>query len=553
MPNGVKYSPTTPSGSLKRGNVSLGVTDNLGPTSTTGFYSMPTPQNGKYIINKVSPSNIPNFFSPQNDAELIRLARQEGATGADTGSAAAVLAWIALQDNLEAANFEYPNIVTNGLIFNIDAGFVGSYPTTGTTWYDLSGYGFNTIKNVGNFNSNGYFTSVETPGYASLLEFTTTISGALNTAMSVTSGGWCIEEWILINDTTYPEAGAGTVVSDAAYPANTIGFDWNHGQTNMTQLQMGASWNIGQGDGYDVRGYITLESQFQSYGKWYLRHLYWNRNTAKMGAYYNGRYQGDIDISVLNGYPICDGGNISWGQLYGWRHDGARAGMKIYNRILSSSEILQNYNAQAFLGSVYNPASSATAILASNPSAPDGYYWINTNLGAKKIYCLMSLGGWMGMTSELCPQTSNVLTSASWETNTEGRLQSANSSILNVNVVETGCGGTSNYQLQNPSTRGLNYTQAMLLIQRVSTIGQCSDIVNSVGRGYYTGPEYTGTYTSYGMCTWADGFFAPTCCGAQDLTGLKPYWVMLNSGTNPSLYYQVQCAGEVVSIIICGL
>ena len=122
MPNGVKYSTTTPSGSLRRGNVALGVTSNLGPSATTGFYSMPAPQSGKYIINKVSPSGIPNFFAPANDAELIRLARTEGAVGADTGSAAAVLAWMATQDNLEVANFEYGNIVTDDLILNLDAG-----------------------------------------------------------------------------------------------------------------------------------------------------------------------------------------------------------------------------------------------------------------------------------------------------------------------------------------------------------------------------------------------------------------------------------------------
>ena len=139
MPNGVKYSTTTPSGSLRRDNVALGVNGNLGPTANTGFYSMPAPASGKYIINKVAASGVPLFFAPQNDTELIQFARNEGATGADTGSAAAVLAWIATQPNLEAANFEYPNIVTDGLVLNLDAGFVGSYPTINTTWYDLSG------------------------------------------------------------------------------------------------------------------------------------------------------------------------------------------------------------------------------------------------------------------------------------------------------------------------------------------------------------------------------------------------------------------------------
>ena len=149
MPNGIKYSTTTPSGSLRRDNVALGVTGNLGPTANTGFYSMPTPASGKYIINKVAASGVPNFFAPQNDTELIQFARNEGATGADTGSAAAVLSWIATQPNLEAANFEYEGIVTDSLTCNLDARFVGSYPNTGTTWYDLSGNANNASFYVG--------------------------------------------------------------------------------------------------------------------------------------------------------------------------------------------------------------------------------------------------------------------------------------------------------------------------------------------------------------------------------------------------------------------
>ena len=89
MPNGVKYSTTTPTGALRKDNVALGVNGNLGPTETTGFYSMVTPASGKYTINKVSVSGVPNFFTPQNDAELIRFAVSEGATGDDIVSAAA--------------------------------------------------------------------------------------------------------------------------------------------------------------------------------------------------------------------------------------------------------------------------------------------------------------------------------------------------------------------------------------------------------------------------------------------------------------------------------
>jgi hypothetical protein len=116
---------------------------------------MPAPASGKYIINKVAASGVPNFFAPQNDTELIQFARNEGATGANTGSAAAVLAWIATQPNLEAANFEYPNIVTDGLVLNLDASFVASYPTTGSTIYDISG----NVNNGTLYNGVGYSTN----------------------------------------------------------------------------------------------------------------------------------------------------------------------------------------------------------------------------------------------------------------------------------------------------------------------------------------------------------------------------------------------------------
>jgi hypothetical protein len=149
----------------------------------------------------------------------------------------------------------------------------------------------------------------------------------------------------------------------------------------------------------------------------------------------------------------------------------------------------------------------------------------------------------MGVTSELSPQIANLGSSASWETNTNRRLQSVNSQVLNVTVQEGDCGSPKYYQLRSPSANGINHTQTMLLIQRISTIGQCSYITDTVSNGYYTGPEYTGTYTSSAMCTWGDGNFANACCGAQNMSGLKTYWVLIGSGTNSSLTYQVQCAG----------
>jgi hypothetical protein len=158
MPNAIKYSTTIPTGSLLKGTVALGVNtaDILGPTSTTGWYYGPEPVAGKYQIIETAASGDPDVYCPQSDAELIQFVKSKGATGGNTGSVAAALAWIATQPNLLATNEVYPNIITSGSVLMLDAGFVGSYPTTASTWYDVSGNNINgTLTNGPTFNSNG--------------------------------------------------------------------------------------------------------------------------------------------------------------------------------------------------------------------------------------------------------------------------------------------------------------------------------------------------------------------------------------------------------------
>jgi len=138
MPNAIKYKTGNLDGSLQKGNVALGVSGSLGPTATTGFYSMPTPSSEKFMVSKVSISGVPSFYAPQNNSEIIRLAQQEGATGANISSPTAAVQWMATQPNLLVSNYEYPTIVTNGLVMAFDSTYSGSYPAEGgTTMYDL--------------------------------------------------------------------------------------------------------------------------------------------------------------------------------------------------------------------------------------------------------------------------------------------------------------------------------------------------------------------------------------------------------------------------------
>ena len=52
-----------------------------------------------------------------------------------------------------------PSIVTSGLVLDVDARNVRSYPGSGTTWYDTSGNGLDwTMPSAGLYNSSGYMS-----------------------------------------------------------------------------------------------------------------------------------------------------------------------------------------------------------------------------------------------------------------------------------------------------------------------------------------------------------------------------------------------------------
>jgi hypothetical protein len=140
MPNSIKYSTTTPPNSLRKGNVAIGVNDvDMGPTTSTGWYNGVTPILGNYVIYKTAATGDPDVFAPQSDQELYNFVIMQGGNSSNTTSVGAALAWIATQSDLLAVNNSLPSISTNGLVSYLDVGEVGSYPTTGTTMYDLIG------------------------------------------------------------------------------------------------------------------------------------------------------------------------------------------------------------------------------------------------------------------------------------------------------------------------------------------------------------------------------------------------------------------------------
>lgn len=233
-----------------------------------------------------------------------------------------------------------PHTVTDGLVLSLDAGNTKSYPGSGTTWYDISGNGNHGTISNGEFVSNGKYLQ-NAGGVSNFFTVGIDHSTSINSTFTTTVEAWTIEEIIWTNSVGSPNADGGTVVSGHAYASGQTGFDWNHGN-GLDTIRFGMSSN--STGYYEDEVYISTGA-VNALNTWRVRTMIWDRGANQIRLYMNGGYAGAASIPNTAGTAIYDGGGINFGSLYGWRHFGRRAGIKIYNKALTAQEVRQNYNA----------------------------------------------------------------------------------------------------------------------------------------------------------------------------------------------------------------
>jgi hypothetical protein len=207
-----------------------------------------------------------------------------------------------------------PKIVTDGLVLYLDAANTRSYPGTGTTLTDLSGSGRNgtATEAVGYTSSNGggMVINAQTAGI---------VVGNLSTLTEFTIGGW------------FKRTGApGTY--GRIYGANPIDRGDIAILSNTLQLNgPNASW-VGTGIpiALDETAYILV---------------YFNRTTRASKVWKNGVLgynviQPNADEGAISSYTIGNRADYNWEYTPGIHYMS-----QIYNRELTTAEILQNYNA----------------------------------------------------------------------------------------------------------------------------------------------------------------------------------------------------------------
>ena len=218
-----------------------------------------------------------------------------------------------------------PSIVTSGLVMCLDAANPRSYPGSGTIWYDVSSTNNNGTLTNGPVNTsgvNGYFTFDGVDDYVNVTNGMNSLVGT----STVTFSAW-------IYRTSAPAYWAG-IISNKVNVTDGICLLVNPDSKIFWQYDGGTSGV------YAIYGGATLATN-----TWYnIAGVY---DSVGLKTYLNGVLN---DSAADAGKSIASAGNMNitigaQDSGPGGPFPGRIAQCSVYNRSLSATEMLQNFNA----------------------------------------------------------------------------------------------------------------------------------------------------------------------------------------------------------------
>lgn len=219
-----------------------------------------------------------------------------------------------------------PKIVTDGLVLCLDANNVKSYPGSGTTWSDLGGSGL-----------NGAMTNITyTYPYFGYNGASSQVNISNNALLQPGNGDWTMETWVS------PSNIAATQVIFGKFSAGGAAANSSYSVRHNVSGYINAEF----GDGTST--VVTSTQYFPKLNTWaHLTYVWTVTGTKALQTYINGSFTGSIShtkTSVLNTNTSLYVGSYNGGEYSQW-FTGSIGLVKLYNRSLSGSEVLQNYNA----------------------------------------------------------------------------------------------------------------------------------------------------------------------------------------------------------------
>ena len=232
-------------------------------------------------------------------------------------------------------SFHYsPRIVTDDLVFCVDANAVSSYPGSGSTWYDISANGNNLTNNGATFNSAGYFDFT-----SDRMEHWTTSAPGINGAFTVCG-------WIYPDSFTSPDGNTYMGISNRSDGTNHVFslFLSTYAPSYGTVGSM-AAWCVATSGGFTT--YTSSSTCIPTLAEW--NFCVWRYQDGAGMTFDLFDSSGHVTNTQSTSITLqTDIGNQF--TLGGWRSiyyfDGKIANTAQYFRRLSDAEVQQNFNAQ---------------------------------------------------------------------------------------------------------------------------------------------------------------------------------------------------------------
>jgi hypothetical protein len=218
-----------------------------------------------------------------------------------------------------------PEPVAANLVLHYDPSDATSYPGSGTTINDISGNGLHgTMSNI-------TFTSP----YFSYNGSSSQISVADNPLLEPGSGDWSIEFWV--NHTVI--AGSSRVLIGKTNGGMSA--DWGYGLRTFSNGNTYMEVGDGSTSTASPAAVLNINTWYQVVGVWT------NVASNSLALYINGSLIGSNShsfTSIKNTTAALYMGSFNGGQFSQWLN-GRMGIVRMYNKSLTGSEVLQNFNA----------------------------------------------------------------------------------------------------------------------------------------------------------------------------------------------------------------
>jgi hypothetical protein len=210
-----------------------------------------------------------------------------------------------------------PPYVTESLQFYVDAGVPSSYSGTGTTWYDISGNSRNLTMNSLSYNSNdGGYIIFDGAHIAESSAYTINFSNGFTVESVAKFSGSSYEGLFAFN-------GGGNFINVQAQGGTNIRWEIDSGSSFTTTNSLSSNtWY-----------HVTCVYEGSSNGSSATARIYINgveNNTSSLYADRTGNSQNQTSSFVLGSWDGYLTGNIALSRMY--------------NKVLDSTEVLQNFN-----------------------------------------------------------------------------------------------------------------------------------------------------------------------------------------------------------------